>query len=206
MSGNRYPLIAKEGWLSVALAALVAMLVFHFVGALWSIPLWIFAGVVLLLFRDPDREVPSTPLGVVSPCDGEVGSVETLHDPYLDREAIRVSVTMNPYGVFSTRSPVEGRIIEVVQAKVDAASLPQGVWIKTDEDDDLVVAMYRGPLHNSPRCYVRYGDRVGQGQRCGFIHLGSVVETYLPPNCRVMVKAGDHVRGGTDLMAMLVHK
>lgn len=206
MSGQRYPLIAKEGWWYVAFAMLTAMLVFHFAGFVWSFPLWVIVLLLLALFRDPDREVPSTPLGVVSACDGEVHSIETLHDHYLDREAIRVSVAMSHYGVYSTRSPVEGRIVEMVQAEVDGQPLPHGVWLKTDEDDDLVVAMYRGPLHNSPRCYVRYGDRVGQGQRCGFIHLGSMVEIYLPVNSRITVKEGDQVRGGTDLIAMLVHK
>lgn len=206
MSANRYPLIAREGWWSILLVVVVGGLVWKLAGLVWSIPMWLLAVFILVLFRDPEREVPATPLGVVSACDGVVRSVETVHDHYLDREAIRVSVAMSHYGVYSTRSPVEGRIVDMVQARVEGESLPHGVWLKTDEGDDLVVAMYRGPLHNSPRCYVRYGDRVGQGQRCGFIHLGSMVETYLPTNCRVMVKEDDQVRAGTDLIAMLVHK
>jgi len=206
MSGNRYPLIAREGWLSLALGVAVALGVAHFAGSVWSVPVWLATLLVLLLFRDPEREIPSNPLAVVSPCDGVVESIATTHDDYLDREALKISIVMSHLGVYSTRSPVEGKIMNMVQAEVDGEALPHGVWLQTVEGDDLVVAMYRGPLQNAPRCYVRYGDRVGQGQRCGFIHLGSRVDVYLPVNSRVAVREGDKVRGATDVIATLVHK
>ena len=46
----------------------------------------------------------------------------------------------------------------------------------------------------------------GQGQRCGFVHLGSRVDVYLPANSKVKVSLGDRVVGGADLIALLVHK
>jgi phosphatidylserine decarboxylase len=52
---------------------------------------------------------------------------------------------------------------------------------------------------------VRIGDRVGQGQRCGFIHLGGQVDLYLPESSRTLVTAGDWVRGGADVIAKLIH-
>jgi phosphatidylserine decarboxylase len=52
---------------------------------------------------------------------------------------------------------------------------------------------------------VRIGDRVGQGQRCGFIHLGGRVDLYLPESCRTLVTVGDWVHGGSDVIAKLIH-
>ncbi|MFP5506825.1 MAG: phosphatidylserine decarboxylase [Gammaproteobacteria bacterium] len=206
MAANRYPLIAREGWLSIFLAAGAAMAVFLEFGALWSLPLWALALLLLLMFRDPARDVSATPLAVVSPADGRIQTVETVRDPYIDRDAQRITIRMHPYGVFSTRSPAEGRMLEPRRADADGRPLPHGVWLQTDEGDDLVIVMNRGPLRNPPRCYVRFGERVGQGQRCGFITLGSTIELYLPASSRVKVRPGDRVHAGADVIAQLVHK
>jgi phosphatidylserine decarboxylase len=53
---------------------------------------------------------------------------------------------------------------------------------------------------------VRYGERVGQGQRCGYLHLGGLIELYLPHNARVLARINDRVRAGQDVVAQLVHK
>jgi phosphatidylserine decarboxylase len=148
--------------------------------------------------------VPSTPQAIVSPVDGVVRSIETVADPYLDREAQHVAIRMSPYGVFSTRAPAEGKMLEPRRGAGPDGR--QGVWLRTDEGDDVVIVMNRGPLHNAPRCYVGFGERVGQGQRCGFITLGSDIEMYLPANCRLKVRPGDHVRAGADIIGLLVHK
>lgn len=206
MARSRYPIIARQGWVPIAIATVGGILSWHFLDWLWALP-WL--GVVLLvayLFRDPYRAIPSTPLGVVSPADGLVEAVESLHDPYLDREAVRIILSMRGGDVYTTRSPVEGKIMDMLQAPTEAGASSHGVWIKTDENDDIVIVMSRGRLHNAPRCFVQCGDRVGQGQRCGFINFGSRVEIYLPVNSRVDVNVGDHIQGGTDLLGVLIHK
>lgn len=204
MAANRYPLIAREGWPSIGLLGALAVVVLVQFGWAWSMPLWIVVGVLLFLFRDPSRQVPSTPMAVVSPADGEVRAIETVTDPYLDREAQRVTIHMGNLGVFSTRAPTEGKMLEPKRAS--DPNLPHGVWLQTDEGEDLVIVMNRGPLRNAPRCYVRFGERVGQGQRCGFITLGSDIDVYLPTSSRVKVQPGDRVHAGSDVIAMLVHK
>jgi phosphatidylserine decarboxylase len=118
---------------------------------------------------------------------------------------VLLEVEMNHTGVFSTRSPVEGKILEPRNSS-DDENHPHGVWLKTDENDDLVLVMHRGPLNNLPRCFVRIGERVGQGQRCGYIQMGGRIQVYLPANTRTQVEAGSHVRAGSDVIATLVHK
>jgi len=206
MATSRYPFIAREGWLSLFLVGGAAATVFYQIGWLWSVPLWALVILLLFLFRDPARTVPSAPLAVVSPADGRVTLVETCNDPYLDRDARRITIRMHPYGVYSTRSPAEGKMLEPKRDSSDPTGLPHGVCLQTDEGDDLVIVMNRGPLRNPPRCDVRFGERVGQGQRCGFITLGSTVDIYLPLNSRIKVQEGERVHAGADVIAQLVHK
>ncbi|HED19434.1 MAG TPA: hypothetical protein ENI74_08035 [Gammaproteobacteria bacterium] len=205
MATGRYPYFSRIGWLPFLVCAGLAVLVAHYLGWVWSLPLWLGCIFLVYLHRDPDRDIPSSPLAVVSPADGIVTSIAEVHDPYLDREAIMLGLQMGYADVYSTRSPVEGKILEPKHT-VDSDQPPHGVWLKTDEDDDLIVVMHRGPLHNSPRCYVRIGDRVGQGQRCGYIQMGGKVDVYLPAGSRVEVTSGSRVKAGSDVIATLVHK
>jgi phosphatidylserine decarboxylase len=199
---SRSSVIAKEGLLPVLASVLAAVLVMQFAGFYASLAFWILSLLLAVIFRDPDRDVPAVPLAIVCPADGRVSSISMMHDPYLDRPAIRVVIQMNSYGVFSTRSPVDGKVLDPPNIP---PGVPHGVWLRTNEGDDIVLVMNRGRLHSTPRCYVRIGDRVGQGQRCGFIHLGGQVDLYLPESSRTLVTAGDWVQGGSDVIAKLIH-
>jgi phosphatidylserine decarboxylase len=199
---SRPSVIAREGLVPVLGSVLAAVLVMQFAGFYASLAFWVFSLLLAVIFRDPDRDVPAVPLAIVCPADGRVSSISMTHDPYLDRPAIRVVVQMNTYGVFSTRSPVDGKVLDPPNIPPGA---PHGVWLRTNEGDDVVLVMNRGRLHSTPRCYVRIGDRVGQGQRCGFIHLGGRVDLYLPESCRTLVTVGDWVHGGSDVIAKLIH-
>jgi phosphatidylserine decarboxylase len=197
-------MIAREGMAPLLAAIIAGVLVLHFNGLMLSLPFWVFALLILLLFRDPERDTPSQPLAVLSPADGKVTSISTVQDPYLLRQSVRVVIHMSLYGVFTTRSPIEGKVLEPPNYPVDNNE-PHGVWLQSAEGDDIVMVMSRGPLKNAPRCYIRIGDRIGQGKRCGFVHLGGRVDLYLPENSRLVVAEGDTVQGGTDIIAKLVH-
>ena len=208
MASSRYPLIAREGWWLIGITMLLALLVGHFLNSIASLPFWTLAAIGVFVFRDPVRLIPSSPTAVVSPVDGEVIALEEIRDPYLDRDARRLTLRMHPWGVYSVRSPVQGKVLEPHNREIRSASglnIPHGVWLKTDEDDDLVMVMNRGRLNNLPRCYVGFGQRVGQGQRCGFVHLGAQVELYLPTSARIKVEPGQFVHAGSDTVAVLVH-
>jgi phosphatidylserine decarboxylase len=205
MAIRRYPYFSRAGWIPFLVCGGFGIFIADSLGFLWSIPFWLGCAAIVYLFRDPDREIPSSPLAVVSPADGVVDVVGSVNDPYLDRDAMLLAVDMRHTGVFSTRSPVEGKIMEAPNS-ADGSERPHGVWLKTDEGDDLVVVMHRGPLHNLPHCDVRIGERVGQGQRCGYIQMGGRVEVYLPANSRLQVDTGSRVKAGSDVIATLIHK
>jgi phosphatidylserine decarboxylase len=201
---SRFPFIAREGVVLLLAAILAAVVVLNLSGLQTSLPFWGLSILILVVFRDPERDIPSQPMAVVSPADGRVTSVTTTRDPYLDRDSIRVTLQMNPYGVFTTRSPVEGKVLQPPHTPEDAR-LPHGVWLQTDEGDDVVMVMMRGRLHTAPRCYVRIGERIGQGKRCGFVHLGGQIDVYLPERSRLAVGEGDWVHSGSDIIATLIH-
>ena len=144
-------MIAREGVAPLLVMMLAGVLVLHFIGWLPSLVFWALALLVLVLFRDPERDIPSQPLAIVSPADGKVTSISTMQDPYLLRESIRVAIQMPAYGVFTTRSPIEGKVLEPPNFPEDD-NIPHGVWLQSDEGDDVVMVMTRGPLNNEPRC------------------------------------------------------
>ena len=170
---------------------------------------------LVFLFRNPTRPVPSVPLAVVSPVDGSVVAVETGQDPYLHREAVRVRLHPGIFGVYFPRSPIEARVMQVWSvsnmrgpgSNADATSRPRStaLWLRSDEGDDVTIVLTprRG---TAARCYVQTGQRLGQGQRCGYLPFAQEAELMLPPNARVRVGAGDSVVAGSDILATLVHK
>ena len=207
-----HPLIAREGWLFLALAVALAALASWYSLA-WSIPLWLVALFVLQFFRDPGREAPGDAKTVASPADGRIVAVENVRDPYLDRDAIKVSVFMNVFNVHSNRSPVDGEVKQIwynagsfVNAALDKASTENernAMWIRADAGADVVSVQVAGLIARRILCYVKAGDRLARGQRYGFIRFGSRVDVYLPPNARIKAALGDKVYASSTVLASL---
>lgn len=215
MSVDRHPLIAREGWVHVALVGATAVIVQLTAGGWWAVPLWIATVFVLQFFRDPPRIVPTQSGAIICPADGRVVSVGNIEDPYLKRPAKRVSVFMNVFNVHSNRIPADGKVMQrwyapgqYLNAALDKASEANernALWIQTDEGVDIVVVQVAGLIARRILCYVQPNDRVARGQRYGFIRFGSRVDVYLPADCRVGVALGDTVKAGRDIIAQLSH-
>lgn len=200
-------MIAPEGR-KVTFLLVTGVVVLHLFFGLLVWPLW---GVVLALawlYREPRRNVPSSPLGVISPVDGVVSRIETAYDPYLKRDSLCISLQMHWYGVYALRSITEGKIMQHWLHHPDdqhQGHLQHAIWIQTDEGDDVVVALHAGGQFRRMHCYANAGERIGQGKRCGFIPFGTTVDIYLPTKARSSLVIGDDVNGGSDLIAEFVH-
>ncbi|MCB1986178.1 MAG: phosphatidylserine decarboxylase [Burkholderiales bacterium] len=213
MSNYPHPLIAREGWPFIAVAFLVALLVNVYGGFTWAIFFWLIAVFVLQFFRDPPREIPSIPNAVLSPADGRIVAVEKVHDPYLKRDAVKVSVFMNVFNVHSNRSPVDGDVREkwyspgkFINADLPKASLENernALWIKTDNGSDVTCVQVAGLVAKRILCNVLPGDHLTRGQRFGFIRFGSRVDVYLPLETKINVNIGDKVHATTTILAEL---
>lgn len=221
MLAYRYPLIAREGWLWISAVFLIAGVTQLTIGAA-SIPLWILTVLLLFLFRDPYRKIPASPLAIVCPVDGRIVAIEKVNDAYLDRSAICISIKMGFTSVYSVHSPMEGKIIkqwmgtpgqiqlsatvkdEETATGSSAGAISFAQWIQSDEDDDVVLVMEASALLPRPRCYAQGGERVGQGQRCGYLQFGALVNVLVPDSTRIDVKVGDKILAGTGIIATLV--
>ncbi len=206
MVSNKHPFIAREGWAFIAAAITLSGLGWFEFGLAAALPPALVAAALVFLFRDPERKIPASPLGVVCPVDGVVTSLTKDRDPCLDREAFRITIQMNRLGGYSIRCPIEGKVAKQ-GFLADAASHPHSryaVWLQTDEADD-VIWVVESPSPRRPHCYVQPGERVGQGQRCGFVFLGGVLEVYVPLNSRIAISEGDAVVAGESLLSTLIH-
>ena len=207
-----HPIIAREGWPFLAIAVVVAVLVTLFAGW-WSLPFWLAALFVLQFFRDPARPIPQEPHAVLSPADGRIVVVGKARDPYLDRDALKISVFMNVFNVHSNRSPVDGEIRNAwyhpggfLNAALDKASLENernALQIETAGGVQITCVQVAGLIARRILCYVKPGDRLTRGQRYGFIRFGSRVDLYLPPDARPLARVGDKVSATSTVLAEL---
>jgi phosphatidylserine decarboxylase len=212
-SSYPHPIIAREGWPFLAISVVAALAVAWLAGWAWSAPLWLWAVFVLQFFRDPSRPVPGTSKSVLSPADGRIVAIQNTRDPYLDREALKISVFMNVFNVHSNRSPVDGEVKgcwyhpgRFLNADLDKASLENernAVWLRTPDGLDITSVQVAGLIARRILCYVKEGDVLTRGQRYGFIRFGSRVDVYLPPGAQARVTIGDRVSASATILAEL---
>ena len=208
-----HPFFAREGWPFIIGAVVIAALVNILASLIWAVPFWLIAFFVLQFFRDPPRVVPQKANAVLSPADGCIVAVESVQDPYLKRDAIKVSVFMNVFNVHSNRSPVDGQVRDewYFPGKFFSANLPKAslenernaLWIKTDSGLDITCVQVAGLIAKRILCYVKTGDHLARGQRFGFIRFGSRVDVYLPLNTEIKVNIGDKVYATLTILAEL---
>jgi phosphatidylserine decarboxylase len=213
MHSYPHPLIAREGWPFIAAAVGGAAIAAWLVGFAWSLPFWIVALFVLQFFRDPAREIPGDAGSVLSPADGRIVAIQSAHDPWLDRNALKISVFMNVFNVHSNRSPVDGEVRarwynpgSFVNADLDKASTENernALHIRTAAGQDVTCVQVAGLIARRILCYVEAGATLARGQRYGFIRFGSRVDLYLPADVRVRVTIGDKVRATSTILAVL---
>ena len=213
MTPYPHPLIAREGWPFLGAAVVLSSITAFFLGWVWSLPLWLATLFILQFFRDPPREVPAEPGAVVSPADGRIVEVGRAQDPYLKREALKISVFMNVFNVHSNRSPVDGTVQErwyfpgaFVNAALDKASTENernALHLRTREGRDVTCVQVAGLIARRILCYVAAGAELARGERFGFIRFGSRVDVYLPLDARPQAAIGDKVYAAQTVLAWL---
>ncbi len=213
MPSNRYPLIAREGWLLLSILAGLVYVAFYFIGSHVAIILTVIFCLFLFLLRDPQRTIPALPLALVSPVNGKITLVDETDDPWLSlqglpRRAKRVRIKMSSIDVYSFRSPVEGKVMEQwsQRCEIENGQRKFAFWIRTDEGDDVVTVFRLRPCAAICfRIYMQSGERVGQGQRCGYLYFGGTVDVYFPANSKLEIVADQPITSGEDILAHLTH-
>ena len=205
-----YPIIAKEGWLFLAIAFFASALLTYIQNPLswiaWTVTLFI-----LQFFRDPLRNKPSKKNVILSAADGKVIAIEKMTNPYTNKSSVKVSVFMNVFNVHSNKCPVDGKILEkyyypgkFLNAALSKASLENercAITIQTKEKKTITCVQIAGLIARRILCYKDKGDEVKAGERYGFIKFGSRVDLYLPTNASIKVNLGQTVKNTETIIA-----
>jgi len=208
-----HPIIAREGWPFLAIAAAVAAVLTGLGFIVPAVLAWIVFAFILQFFRDPARTIPQGAKAVLSPADGRIVVVEKARDPYLERDALKISVFMNVFNVHSNRSPVDGTVVNrwyhagsFLNAALPKASLENernALHLRTAYGQDVTCVQIAGLIARRILCYVDAGATLSRGQRYGFIRFGSRVDVYLDPAAKPRVAVGDVVAATETVLAEL---
>jgi len=170
----------------------------------YGAPLFVLAIFCLYFFRDPDRVPPSGQVAV-SPADGKVVAIQ--HDT---PETTQISIFLNIFDVHVNRSPIAGKISQVVYhhgrfmpANRAAASSGNEQNVVTIDAGDTTVrfAQIAGLIARRIVFYKHTGDDVGIGERVGLIKFGSRVDVFFGPEWEIAVQKGTRVSAGTSVLA-----
>jgi len=196
-------MVAREGWPCLAVAVIAAMLIYSNWGLLWTTPVLLLIVWLYLLFRDPLRDVPPLPLAVIAPVDGKITEICASRDEILPGNWTRISIRANSLGAYTVRSPIEGTIYDIrEQSRTGLSGRKTGsLWIRSEDQYDVVLLFPGRHGRWGPKAFVRYGERVGQGQRFAYLRLAPRATVFLPESARVEVGVGDYVLAGTGVLA-----
>ena len=214
MLDSVFPKIHKEGYRFLAIAALIT-----FVSLLLSKPLGLITMLltvwVYYFFRDPDRVSIQDDNYLVSPADGLICSIDEVDGPMelsLENEKfIKVSIFMNVFNCHVNRTPVSGKVEEILyepgmflNASLDKASdLNERNYyrLKTKEGDKIIIVQIAGLIARRIVCEVEVNQTLVQGDRVGMIRFGSRVDLYFR-NRTLLAKLGQNVVAGESLIAV----
>lgn len=198
-------MIAREGWPCLAVAVIAAILIYGAAGMLWTAPVLLLIIWLYLLFRDPLRDVPPLPLAVVAPVDGRVTDVSTSRDAVLPGSWIHISIRVNSLGAYTVRSPIEGTVDDLPeQSRTKLSGQRTGsLWVRSEDQYDVALLFPGRHGRFGPRAFVRYGERVGQGQRFAYLRLAPRAVVYIPDTANIAVSVGDYVLAGSGVLATI---
>lgn len=207
--------IAREGWPFVAIGGVFAAIG---VALDWTILGWVgaaFAAFSMYFFRNPVRHLPEGSNTIVSPADGRVVQVsEVVEGDFLNRPMRRVSIFMSPLNVHVNRVPLAGTVKGVryypgkfFVASTDKASTENErnvMYVETMNGQPVVFTQIAGWLARRIICYIRPGDVVHQGDRCGLIRFGSRVDIFIPLEAQLEVSKNQIVTAGETVIGRLL--
>jgi len=173
----------------------------------------VLIGYTFAFFRDPTRPDPADENAVVSPADGTVADiVEAEESEVLKAPTKRVGIFLSIFDVHTNRAPVTGRItfrqhrkgmcLDARRAECSEKNEAM-TWAFQNPRATIVVRQLTGAIARRIVAWSKVGDELKRGERFGMIRFGSRTEVYLPLDAKVLVRVGDHVKGGASVIAQL---
>ena len=168
---------------------------------------------VVAFFRDPERNVPADRNLIVAAADGTVMDIVELdEDQVLKTKMRRVGIFLSVFDVHTNRAPIDGRVVYrqhrsglfLDARRPDCSEKNESMtWAFENPRVTVVVRQITGAIARRIVAWANVGDELKKGERFGMIRFGSRTELYLPLNAELLVKVGDHVLGGSTIVARL---
>ncbi|HXY60869.1 MAG TPA: phosphatidylserine decarboxylase [Chthoniobacterales bacterium] len=207
----RLQTLAEARWI-LAILVLLALVSLFF--SIWPGLLFLILIVyTLYFFRDPERSVPDDPNVILAAADGTITDIiEVDETDVLKTKTRRVGIFLSIFDVHTNRSPVAGRIIFrqhreglcVDARRADCSEKNEAMtWAFENPRVTIVVRQLTGAIARRIVAWADAGDELKQGERFGMIRFGSRTELYLPLAATVLVRVGEHVAGGSTIIARL---
>tara|TARA_B100000959_G_scaffold207837_1_gene218160 strand:+ start:2340 stop:2990 length:651 start_codon:yes stop_codon:yes gene_type:complete len=208
-----FPKLHKEGYRFLAIAAVITfvlLLISKFLGSIaFIITIWIY-----YFFRDPERFSIKNDNYLISPADGIVSQIIEVNGPadlgLESKKFTRVSIFMNIFNCHVNRSPLSGKITQVLykagkylNASLDKASEDNEknyVKITNSNGGEIVLVQIAGLIARRIVCEVKEDEEIKQGEKFGIIRFGSRVDLYFD-NYEIMVKKNQKTVSGETLIA-----
>lgn len=205
--------MVKEGYFFGLPLLAVAVAAYLFQWLVAAIILVCLALFVFSFFRDPERTIPSEPGAIVSPADGRV--VVVTDEESDGRPGKRISIFLAVWNVHVNRSPAAGFInnLQYKPGKFLAAMREkasheneQNVFLLSTDAGEMVFKQIAGLIARRVVSWKKTGERVARGERIGLVRFGSRADVWLPREAEILVKVGDHVKGGASVLAKWLPK
>lgn len=204
---------------TIAEARWILAILFFLALASWFFTAWLSLLFLILIlytfffFRDPDRDIPADRSAVLAAADGTVADISEVEETeVLKTKMRRVGIFLSIFDVHTNRAPIDGRILYRQHHEglcLDARSPDCSekneamTWAFENPRATLVVRQLTGAIARRIVAWADVGDQVARGERFGMIRFGSRTEVYFPLAANVLVKVGDHVAGGSTIIARL---
>ena len=199
--------IAKDAFRFLIPLSLITLLMiinnFFWAGSFFVV-LTLFVG---FFFRDPERKISRGNGLILAPADGRIVAVNEKIDG-----SKTVSIFLSIFNVHINRSPITGKISEVLyrpgtfrMAFDNRASIDneQNTLVIKNESLQIKCNQIAGAVARRIVCWKKLGDHVEIGERIGLIRFGSRVDIVLPINVSLLVSRGDKVRAGVTAIGRL---
>ena len=207
----RLQTIAEARWI-LAILFFLALGSWFFSGWL-SLLFWILIFYTFFFFRDPERTVPVDPDAIVAAADGVVKDISEVEETEVVKTKMRrVGIFLSVFDVHTNRAPFDGRIIYrqhheglcLDARNPDCSDKNEAMtWAFENPRATLVVRQLTGAIARRIVAWADVGDQLSKGERFGMIRFGSRTEVYFPLAASVLVKVGEHVAGGSTIIARL---
>ena len=198
-------------WILAFLALLAIVFGLFSAWAFWFFMLLFLCSIAF--FRDPERTVPSDPNIIVAAADGAVMDIVELDEnEVLKNKTRRIGIFLSIFDVHTNRTPIDGRVVYCQHRpglcldarRPDCSEKNESMtWAFENPRVTIVVRQITGAIARRIVAWANFGDELKKGDRFGMIRFGSRTELYLPLNAEVLVKVGDHVLGGSTIIARL---